>query len=70
MAKCKYCKKGNDLGRMRIHRKCQIFWDAEHIPKTQKKKRSQCPICSMSFDYWQLASKHAQEKKHWGDYTV
>lgn len=68
--KCKYCKKGHVVSKDGIHQKCRPYWDAEHIPKKQKKKGSQCPICHESFDYWQLASKHAHKKKHFGDYTI
>ncbi len=66
--KCKYCKKGHCSQQDGLHKKCRAFWNAEHIPKNQKKKLSVCPVCHKKFYYWQKAAKHAQEKKHWGDY--
>ena len=69
--KCKHCKKGNNLpiGKT-IHSSCKVFWNAEHIPKNQKRKLSICPHCHESFDYWQKASLHAIQFKHFGDYNV
>ena len=72
MTKCDVCNKGNNLrrGKLRHAGLCSAKWRAEHIPKNQKPKRLQCPICYHSFDYWQKANLHAWEKKHWGDYTI
>ena len=38
------------------------------VPKNQKRKLSVCPKCKTRFYYWQYASRHANEKKHWGMY--
>jgi len=68
--KCKYCKSGRELGRGKsFHIKCKVLYEAEHIPKSQKRKLSVCPICKKRFYFWQKARKHAQENKHYGDYS-
>ena len=68
--KCKQCGKRNTLpvGK-NLHRRCTVLWNAEHIPKGQKKKLSICPHCGCRFYFWQKASAHAQENKHYGDYS-
>lgn len=44
-------------------------WEKK-IPKNQKRRLSVCPKCGKRFYYWQYASKHAHENKHWGDYSI
>jgi hypothetical protein len=56
-------KGGNDMKRKL---KC---WE-KPIPKNQKRHLSICPHCHKKFYYWQYASNHAQEKKHYGDYSI
>jgi len=42
-------------------------WD-KPISKNQKRELFICPKCHRKFYYWQYASKHAHQKKHWGFY--
>jgi hypothetical protein len=51
------------------NKKQMEFW-GKQIPKNQKKKLSICPHCKEKFYYWQIASAHAKEFKHWGDYSI
>lgn len=40
------------------------------ISKKQKRSLSICPHCKKKFYYWQYASKHAEENRHWGNYAT
>jgi len=68
--KCKQCKKGNKLHNKDLHYRCKPKWDANNIPKNQKRRLSCCPHCKKTFFYWQKASLHATENKHYGDYSI
>lgn len=67
---CKYCNAGNSLPDGKdLHQRCKVFWDVEDIPREQKRILSICPHCGEKFYYWQHASLHAKEMKHWGCYV-
>jgi len=70
--KCKECNKGNNLqlGQELHVDLCTAKWEAKHIPENQKKELSVCPHCGKHFFYWQNASLHAYENKHFGSYEV
>ena len=67
--KCIQCGKGRNLIYHGMHQGlCASKWDAQHIPKSQKREKSQCPKCKVIFYYWQNAHLHAIENNHYGFY--